>query len=166
MNNEFTLIKDSIDMLKKICVSLLAFLTVLSFTSCEDLFGEEEEKEDVSELEVEISIECINVEKDKYYIDYDYYSHQFLCSGNIGGIDEDVKVYVKSRKYTDTFESCYVTSTKNSTTSFSFTFTSGSHKGYSPNYGRETFDVTIYKKPKNSSSYSQQIFTSSLVVNH
>lgn len=151
-------------MLKKICVSLLAFLTVLSFTSCEDLFGEEEEKEDVSELEVEISIECINVEK--HDITINTYKHHFLCSGNIGGIDEDVMVYVKSRKYTSTYESCYVTSTKNSTTSFSFTFNSSWESKYSPNYGPETFDVTIYKKPKNSSSYSQQIFTSSLVVNH
>lgn len=150
-------------MLKKICVSLLAFLTVLSFTSCEDLFGEEEEKE-VKELEVEISIECINVEK--YNISSEKYKHHFLCSGNIGGIDEDVKVYVKSRKYIYTRESCYVTSTKNSTTSFSFTVTSDWLDGYSPNYGPETFDVTIYKKPKNSDAYSQQIFTSSLVVNH
>lgn len=151
-------------MLKKICVSLLAFLTVLSFTSCEDLFGEEEEKEDVSELEVEISIECINVEKDSS--SYERYKHHFLCSGNIGGIDEDVLVKVESRRDTTTDGSCHVTSTKNSTTSFSFTFTSLWDSDYSPNYGPETFDVTIYKKPKNSSSYSQQIFTSSLVVNH
>lgn len=149
-------------MLKKICVSLLAFLTVLSFTSCEDLFGEEEEKEDVSELEVEISIECINVEKHDINTKY---KHQFLCSGNIGGIDEDVLVKVESRRNTSANESCHVTSTKNSTTSFSFTFTS-LWEYHSPNYGPETFDVTIYKKPKNSSSYSQQIFTSSLVVNH
>ncbi len=145
-------------MLKKICISLLAFLTVLSFTSCEDLFGEEEE--DVSELEVEISIECKNVEKSS-----NQYRHQFLCSGNIGGIDEDVKVVVKSRKWGNS-GSCYVTSTKNSTTSFSFTFTSNWEYSYIPNYGPETFDVTIYKKPKKSHAYSQQIFTSSLVVNH
>ena len=162
MNNEFTLIKDSIDMLKKICVSLLAFLTVLSFTSCEDLFGEE--LEDVSELEVEISIECINVEK--YSNSSEKYKHHFLCSGNIGGIDEDVEVHVKSRRDIYVGGSCHVTSTKNSTTSFSFTFNSSWEYNYSPNYGPETFDVTIYKKPKRSDAYSQQIFTSSLVVNH
>lgn len=148
-------------MLKKICVSLLACLTVLSFTSCEDLFGEE--LEDVSELEVEISIECINVEK--YSNSYERYKHHFLCSGNIGGIDEDVEVHVKSRRDTSTNGSCHVTSTKNSTTSFSFTFTSP-WDYYSPNYGPETFHVTIYKKPKRSDAYTQQIFTSSLVVNH